>query len=63
MRTVCAQWIYLIRDSAERELHRLSCSPCFFLVCQSVCKLVAVFIGLGQSFGIATGIKSCDQKL
>ena len=30
MRTVCAQWIYLIRNSAEREFHRLSCSSCFF---------------------------------
>ena len=33
MRTVCAQWICLIHDSAEREFHRLSCSLCccFFL--------------------------------
>ena len=33
--TVCAQWICLIHNLAQREFPRLSCSLCFFLVCQS----------------------------
>ena len=41
--TVCARWICLINDSAEREFRRLSCGFGVWFVCQSV---LSVFIGL-----------------